>query len=107
MLSWERALSVVAAARMIGSVSLFPPDAALPRSRRSKQKLQPVPPSAILISIQGDVDRRTYRKGMVIVSDFNRDNNRAVWFDIPVVDLERATAFYSAVLAVKQICPLG
>ena len=35
------------------------------------------------------------------MSEFNRDNNRAVWFDIPVVDLERATAFYAAVLAVK------
>ena len=35
------------------------------------------------------------------MSDFNRDNNRAVWFDIPVVDLERATSFYSEVLAVK------
>jgi predicted enzyme related to lactoylglutathione lyase len=37
----------------------------------------------------------------LIVSDFSRESNRAVWFDIPVVDLERATAFYSAVLAVK------
>lgn len=27
------------------------------------------------------------------MNDFNRDNNRAVWFDIPVADLERATAF--------------
>ena len=35
------------------------------------------------------------------MSDFNRDNNRAVWFDIPVVDLDRATSFYSVVLAVK------
>ena len=35
------------------------------------------------------------------MSDFNRDNNRAMWFDIPVVDLERATSFYSEVLAVK------
>ena len=35
------------------------------------------------------------------MSEFNRDKNRAVWFDIPVVDLDRATTFYSAVLAVK------
>ena len=28
----------------------------------------------------------------------NRHHNRAVWFDIPVVDLERAAAFYRAVL---------
>jgi len=35
------------------------------------------------------------------VSDFNRDNNRTVWFEIPVVELERATAFHTAVLAVK------
>ena len=35
------------------------------------------------------------------VSDFNRDNNRAVWFDIPVVDLDRASKFYAAVLGIK------
>jgi predicted enzyme related to lactoylglutathione lyase len=35
------------------------------------------------------------------MSDFNRDNNRAVWFDIPVVDLDRATSFYADVLALK------
>ena len=34
------------------------------------------------------------------MSNFNRDNNRAVWFDVPVADLERATKFYAAVLAV-------
>jgi predicted enzyme related to lactoylglutathione lyase len=34
------------------------------------------------------------------MSDFNSQNNRAVWFDIPVRDLDRATAFYSAVLGV-------
>jgi predicted enzyme related to lactoylglutathione lyase len=34
------------------------------------------------------------------VSDFNSTHNRAVWFDIPVVDLDRAAAFYRAVLAV-------
>lgn len=35
------------------------------------------------------------------MSDFNSQNNRAVWFDIPVADLERAVGFYSAVLAVE------
>jgi predicted enzyme related to lactoylglutathione lyase len=35
------------------------------------------------------------------MSDFNASHNRAVWFDIPVADLERAAAFYRAVLAVK------
>jgi hypothetical protein len=34
------------------------------------------------------------------MSDFNQQHNRAVWFDIPVVDLDRATAFYAAVLGV-------
>ncbi len=34
------------------------------------------------------------------MSDFNSTHNRAVWFDIPVVDLDRATAFYRAVLGV-------
>jgi len=29
---------------------------------------------------------------------FNARHNRAVWFDIPVADLERANAFYAAVL---------
>jgi hypothetical protein len=28
-------------------------------------------------------------------------SNRAVWFDIPVADLDRAAQFYSAVLAIK------
>jgi uncharacterized protein len=36
-----------------------------------------------------------------VMSDFNASNNRAVWFDIPVADLERAAAFYRAVLAIK------
>ena len=31
---------------------------------------------------------------------FNSEKNRAVWFDIPVADLDRAAAFYRAVLAV-------
>jgi uncharacterized protein len=35
------------------------------------------------------------------MSDFNSQNNRAVWFDIPVADLDRAAAFYSAVLGVR------
>lgn len=35
------------------------------------------------------------------MGDFNARNNRAVWFDIPVADLERANAFYSAMLDVK------
>ena len=32
------------------------------------------------------------------MSDLNRMHNRAVWFDIPVADLDRAQAFYAAVL---------
>lgn len=35
------------------------------------------------------------------MSNYNRDNNRAVWFDIPVADLARATSFYAQVLGVK------
>jgi uncharacterized protein len=35
------------------------------------------------------------------MSDFNAENNRAVWFDIPVVDLKRASAFYAAVLGCR------
>ena len=35
------------------------------------------------------------------MSNFNASQNRAVWFDIPVVDLDRAAAFYGAVLNVK------
>ncbi|MBT5018911.1 MAG: VOC family protein [Planctomicrobium sp.] len=35
------------------------------------------------------------------MSNMNRDNNRAVWFDIPVADLERAVTFYKEVLAIK------
>lgn len=34
------------------------------------------------------------------MSDLNREHNRAVWFDIPVVDLERSVEFYQAVLGV-------
>jgi predicted enzyme related to lactoylglutathione lyase len=35
------------------------------------------------------------------VSDLNKQINRAVWFDIPVADLDRASAFYENVLAIK------
>ena len=35
------------------------------------------------------------------MSDLNREKNRAVWFDIPVVDLPRACAFYRHVLAIQ------
>lgn len=35
------------------------------------------------------------------MSDYNRDNNRAVWFDVPVVDLGRAASFYADVLGCK------
>ena len=34
------------------------------------------------------------------MSDLNSTHNRAVWFDIPVADLDRAAAFYRAVLDV-------
>lgn len=34
------------------------------------------------------------------MSDLNSKHNRAVWFDIPVADLDRAARFYRAVLAV-------
>ena len=33
------------------------------------------------------------------MSDFNSQNNRVVWVDVPVKDLDRAVAFYAAVLA--------
>jgi len=32
------------------------------------------------------------------MSDFNAEHNRVVWLDIPVVDLDRAVAFYGGVL---------
>jgi len=35
------------------------------------------------------------------LSDFNAKNNRAVWFDIPVADLDRAQNFYESVLNIK------
>lgn len=34
------------------------------------------------------------------MGDFNSKYNRAVWFDIPVSDLDRAASFYKAVLGV-------
>jgi len=34
------------------------------------------------------------------MSDLNASQNRLVWFDIPVADLERAAAFYRAVLGI-------
>ena len=35
------------------------------------------------------------------MSDLNQQHNRAVWFDIPVADLDRAIEFYKHVLAIK------
>jgi predicted enzyme related to lactoylglutathione lyase len=35
------------------------------------------------------------------MSKLNTQNNRAVWFDIPVADLDRAVNFYRAVLGVR------
>lgn len=35
------------------------------------------------------------------MSDLNSKHNRAVWFDIPVADLDRAAKFYAAILAIK------
>lgn len=35
------------------------------------------------------------------MSNFNGEKNRAVWFDIPVSELDRAAAFYRAVLSVQ------
>lgn len=32
------------------------------------------------------------------MSNYNRDNNNLVWFDLPVKNLERASRFYQAVL---------
>ncbi len=34
------------------------------------------------------------------MGDFNSQKNRAVWFDIPVADLDRATNFYAEVMAI-------
>ena len=35
------------------------------------------------------------------MADLNTQHNRAVWFDIPVADLGRASDFYAAVLNIK------
>lgn len=35
------------------------------------------------------------------MADFNAQHNRVVWFDLPVADLDRARAFYQAVLGVN------
>jgi len=35
------------------------------------------------------------------MSDFNSTHNRAVWFDIPVEELDRACAFYAATLGIE------
>lgn len=35
------------------------------------------------------------------MSDYNSRKNRAVWFDVPVADLDRAVAFYAGVLGVR------
>ena len=34
------------------------------------------------------------------MGDMNSEKNRAVWFDIPVADLDRATRFYAEMLAI-------
>ena len=36
------------------------------------------------------------------MSDLNSKHNRVVWFDIPVIDLDRAAQFYRAVLAIPS-----
>lgn len=35
------------------------------------------------------------------MSEFNRENNLGVWFDIPVADLERASNFYAKTLDIE------
>jgi uncharacterized protein len=35
------------------------------------------------------------------MGEFNSKYNRAVWFDVPVTNMDRAITFYSAVLAVR------
>jgi predicted enzyme related to lactoylglutathione lyase len=35
------------------------------------------------------------------MSDLNSAHNRLVWFDIPVADLDRAAAFYRAVMGIE------
>ena len=42
------------------------------------------------------------------MSDLNTTHNRLVWFDIPVADVERAAAFYRAVLGIDvHVVPMG
>lgn len=42
------------------------------------------------------------------MSDLNTEHNRLVWFDIPVADVERAAAFYRAVLRIDvHVVPMG
>jgi predicted enzyme related to lactoylglutathione lyase len=44
------------------------------------------------------------------MSEYNSQYNRAVWFDLPATDLDRAAAFYAAVLAItvrKEQTPGG
>jgi len=41
------------------------------------------------------------REGNELMGELNSAFNRAVWFDIPVANLERAAAFYEAVLNIK------
>jgi uncharacterized protein len=36
------------------------------------------------------------------MSDLNSVHNRAVWFDIPVAELERARKFYQAVRSIRR-----
>ncbi len=35
------------------------------------------------------------------MGDFNSNHNRAVWIDIPVANLDRAAAFYEAILDIQ------
>jgi len=35
------------------------------------------------------------------MTDLNRDHNRLVWFDLPVIELNRAVSFYKAVLNIE------
>lgn len=35
------------------------------------------------------------------MADSNSQNNRVVWFDIPIVDLDRSITFYSEVLKIE------
>ncbi len=61
-------------------------------------------PSPFRVPIQGTVPEghsaATLLMGSFPMSETNTINNRAVWFDIPVSDLDRAVAFYKAVLAI-------